>query len=57
MKHWRDLQACPSPDVKSQIEANGATAPAMSPAEFSELIERQTRHWEKVIRPLNIQLD
>jgi tripartite-type tricarboxylate transporter receptor subunit TctC len=50
-------EALQMPDVKSQIEANGATAPAMSPAEFGALIERQTRQWEKVIRPLNIQLD
>jgi hypothetical protein len=29
----------------------------MSSAEFGALIERQTQQWEKVIRPLNIQLD
>jgi tripartite-type tricarboxylate transporter receptor subunit TctC len=49
--------ALEAPDVKAQIEANGATAPTMSPAEFGALIDRQTRVWERIVAPLNIQLD
>jgi tripartite-type tricarboxylate transporter receptor subunit TctC len=45
------------PDVRAQVEANGATAPIMSPAEFGALIEKHTKVWEKIIKPLNIQLD
>lgn len=43
--------------VKAQIEANGGSAPTMSPAEFGAFIDRQTRVWEKVVAPLDIQLD
>jgi tripartite-type tricarboxylate transporter receptor subunit TctC len=50
-------EALQAPDVKAQVEANGATAPTMTPSEFGALIERQTRVWEKIIAPLNIQLD
>jgi tripartite-type tricarboxylate transporter receptor subunit TctC len=50
-------EALQLPDVRAQVEANGATAPIMSPAEFGALIEKHTKVWEKIIKPLNIQLD
>jgi len=50
-------EALVAPDVKAQIEANGATATPMSPAEFGALIDHQTKVWEKIVAPLNIQLD
>jgi tripartite-type tricarboxylate transporter receptor subunit TctC len=50
-------EALQLPDVRAQVEANGATAPIMSPPEFGALIEKHTKVWEKIIKPLNIQLD
>ena len=50
-------EALVAPDVKAQIEANGATATPMSPAEFGAFIDHQTKVWEKIVAPLNIQLD
>ena len=50
-------EALQTPDVRAQVEANGATAPIMTPAEFGALIEKHTKVWEKIIKPLNIQLD
>jgi len=45
------------PEVQAQLESNGASAPTLSPRQFGELIEEHTRTWERVIKPLNIQLD
>lgn len=46
-----------TPEVREQLEANGATAPALDPKQFAELIDEHTRTWERVIEPLNLQLD
>ena len=45
------------PDVRTQVDENGGTAPFLSPQQFGELIESHSRVWEKIIKPLNIQLD
>lgn len=45
------------PDVRSQLEASGGNAPQLTALQFGELIEEHTRTWEKIIKPLNIQLD
>lgn len=45
------------PEVQSQLESNGASAPQLNPTQFGELIEEHTRTWERIIKPLNIQLD
>jgi tripartite-type tricarboxylate transporter receptor subunit TctC len=50
-------EALLAPDVRAQVEQNGASAPTLNPEQFGELIERHTRTWERVIKPLNIQLD
>lgn len=50
-------EALQLPDVRAQIDANGGTAPQQTPAQFEALIESHTRVWEKIIKPLNIQLD
>lgn len=46
-----------TPQVKEQLEANGATAPLLSPKQFGDLIADHTRQWEQVVKPLNLQLD
>lgn len=50
-------EALQMPDVRAQVDENGGTAPFLSPQQFGELIESHTRVWEKIIKPLNIQLD
>lgn len=50
-------KALNAPDVKAKIEENGGSAPTMSAQKFGELIESHTKTWEKIIKPLNIQLD
>jgi len=44
-------------DVREKVDANGGTAPLMNPQQFGELIESHSKVWEKIIKPLNIQLD
>jgi len=50
-------EALQMPDVRTQVDENGGTAPFLSPQQFGELIESHSRVWEKIIKPLNIQLD
>lgn len=50
-------EALEHPDVQKQLEASGGAAPRMSPRQFGELIDEHGRTWERIIRPLNIQLD
>lgn len=45
------------PEVQSQLEAAGGTAPLLNARQFAELIEEQTKTWARVVKPLNIQLD
>ena len=45
------------PELQAQLEANGATAPQLSAKAFGELIDEHTRVWERIVRPLNLQLD
>lgn len=45
------------PELQSQLEANGASAPTMTPQQFGGLIAEHTRTWEQIIKPLNLQLD
>ncbi len=46
-----------SADIKERLLANGATAPQMSAAQFGTLIDDHTRHWERIVKPMNLQLD
>jgi tripartite-type tricarboxylate transporter receptor subunit TctC len=45
------------PEVMAQLQANGASAPALDTKQFGELIEEHTRTWERIVKPLNLQLD
>ncbi|MFO1327194.1 MAG: tripartite tricarboxylate transporter substrate binding protein [Rubrivivax sp.] len=45
------------PEVQAQLAANGATAPQLSAKGFGELIDEHTRVWERIVKPLNLQLD
>lgn len=45
------------PEVKERIASEGAQAPIMTPKQFAQLIDEHSKVWEKVIKPLNIQLD
>ncbi len=45
------------PEIRAKLDENGGTAPTMGPQEFGALIESHSRVWEKIIKPLNIQLD
>jgi tripartite-type tricarboxylate transporter receptor subunit TctC len=46
-----------SPEVTAQLEANGGSAPVLDTKQFAELIEEHTRTWERIVKPLNLQLD
>ncbi len=50
-------EALQSPDVHARVAQDGASAPILTPVQFGELIERHTRTWERIIKPLNISLD
>lgn len=50
-------EALQAPDVRERIAQDGASAPTQTPEQFGQLIEQHTRHWERIIKPLNIQLD
>jgi tripartite-type tricarboxylate transporter receptor subunit TctC len=45
------------PEVKAQLEANGASAPVLDTKQFADLIDEHTRVWERIVKPLNLQLD
>jgi tripartite-type tricarboxylate transporter receptor subunit TctC len=45
------------PEVKAQMEANGASAPVFDTKQFGDLIEEHTRVWQRIVKPLNLQLD
>lgn len=44
-------------EVQAQLAAHGATPPLLSARQFGDLIEEHTRTWERIVKPLNIQLD
>lgn len=46
-----------SADIKERLVANGATAPQLSASQFGALIDDHTRHWERIVKPMNLQLD
>lgn len=46
-----------SPEIKERLMTNGATAPQLSATQFGALIDDHTRRWERIIKPLNLQLD
>lgn len=46
-----------TPEIKERLVANGAIAPLLSAAQFATLIDKQTLQWERVIKPMNLQLD
>lgn len=46
-----------SAEVKERLIANGATAPQMSATQFGALIDDHTRRWERIVKPMNLQLD
>jgi tripartite-type tricarboxylate transporter receptor subunit TctC len=45
------------PEVQAHMEANGASAPTLDTRQFGALIEEHTRTWERIVKPLNLQLD
>ncbi len=50
-------EALQSPDVRARVAQDGASAPILSPQQFGDLIDKHTRTWERIIKPLNISLD
>ena len=50
-------EALQMPDVRAQVDENGGTAPFLNPQQFGQLIDDHTKVGEKIIKPLNIQLD
>ena len=46
-----------SADIKERLVANGATAPQLSASQFGALIDDHTRRWERIVKPMNLQLD
>jgi tripartite-type tricarboxylate transporter receptor subunit TctC len=50
-------QLLSSAEIKQRLLANGATAPQLSAAQFGTLIDDHTRHWERIVKPMNLQLD
>lgn len=44
-------------EVKLRLEANGATAPQLSVAQFGLLIDEHTRRWERIVKPMNLIID
>jgi tripartite-type tricarboxylate transporter receptor subunit TctC len=47
--------ALANPKIKSQLAELGGTTLVISPADFGELIVRETDKWSKVIRAANIK--
>jgi tripartite-type tricarboxylate transporter receptor subunit TctC len=45
------------PAVRAEVDAADGGAPRLTARQFGELIDEHTRTWERIIRPLNIQLD
>ena len=45
------------PALQAHMDAQGARAPQLTPAEFGKLIEEHTAVWERIVKPLGIQLD
>jgi hypothetical protein len=43
--------------VRARVAQDGASAPILSPQQFGDLIDKHTRSWERIIKPLNISLD
>ena len=50
-------EALQAADVRARVEQDGASAPTLNPKQFGDLIEKHTRTWERIIKPLNISLD
>lgn len=46
-----------SAEIKERLLANGATAPLLSAVQFGNLIDDHTRHWARIVKPMNLQLD
>ncbi len=45
------------PDVKKRLQEFNAYVDPLSPAEFNELLKRESSLWTRTIGPLNIQMD
>ncbi|MEJ8839400.1 Bug family tripartite tricarboxylate transporter substrate binding protein [Ramlibacter sp. AN1133] len=45
------------PEIQAQLDANGANAPALDPRQFGALIAEHTHTWERIVKPMNLQLD
>ena len=50
-------EALQSPDVSARVAQDGASAPTLTPKQFGDLIDKHTRTWERIIKPLNISLE
>lgn len=46
-----------TPEIQTQLDANGASAPKQTAAQFGDLIDEHTRLWARIVKPLNLQLD
>ncbi|MBP0623362.1 Bug family tripartite tricarboxylate transporter substrate binding protein [Cupriavidus consociatus] len=46
-----------SPAMRDALNVLGATPVGNSPAEFSMFVSSELKNWEKIIKPMNIQLD
>ncbi|MGE3159517.1 MAG: tripartite tricarboxylate transporter substrate-binding protein, partial [Xanthobacteraceae bacterium] len=45
------------PEVKKQLAARGATADAMTPAEFGKYIDDETKTWTGVVKSRGIKAE
>lgn len=50
-------EALDSPEVVERYRTFGYEAPRLNPAEFTQLIQRETQEWGQVIRAANLKLD
>jgi tripartite-type tricarboxylate transporter receptor subunit TctC len=46
-----------SAEIRERLLVNGATAPLMNATQFGALIDDHTRRWERIVKPMNLQLD
>ena len=50
-------EALDKPEVVERYKTMGYESPRLTPPEFAQLIQRETRGWESVIRSANLKFD
>ena len=50
-------EALDKPELVERYKTMGYESPRLSPAEFAQLIQRETKGWESVIRTANLKFD